>query len=158
MDGGNNKPYSTRILVLKFLTPPFRNGTNLAYNGSSRFRLHLEVPLARSYNVTLLYGIHGRIPTPSERSKSKSNCNTLLTMKTGVAFVALFAGANAFAPASNAARASSALAGDLEGMIGVGPETLNKIVSYCSCCYPFHCCRTTQSAVLTAASPHTIIV
>lgn len=78
-------------------------------------------------------------------------------MKTGVAFVAFFAGANAFAPASNSARTSSALAGDLDGMIGVGPETLNKIVSYISC-YPLHCCGKTQRISLTAVSPHTSIV
>jgi hypothetical protein len=75
--------------------------------------------------------------TSLERSESQSK-NTLLTMKTGVAFVALFAGANAFAPASNSARTSSALAGDLDGMIGVGPETLNKVVSFISC-YCTHC-------------------
>jgi hypothetical protein len=62
-------------------------------------------------------------------------------MKTGVAFVAFFAGANAFAPASSSARTSSALAGDLEGMIGVGPETLNKVVSLS--CYLVHCCGKT---------------
>lgn len=56
----------------------------------------------------------------------------LLTMKTGVAFVALFAGANAFAPATSSIRTASALsmASGLDGMIGVGPETGNKIVSY----------------------------
>jgi hypothetical protein len=69
-------------------------------------------------------------------------------MKTGVAFVAFFAGANAFAPASNSARTSLALAGDLEGMIGVGPETANKIVSD-PVTLLLHCCGKTQYTSLT---------
>ena len=58
-------------------------------------------------------------------------------MKTGVAFVALFAGANAFVPATSSIRTASTVAAGLEGMIGVGPETGNKIVSLSPFCVLF---------------------
>lgn len=50
-------------------------------------------------------------------------------MKIAVAFLALLNGANAFAPAQQSARMATAFAmSDLDGMLGVGPETANKIV------------------------------
>lgn len=52
-------------------------------------------------------------------------------MKTAVAFLALAAGTNAFAPASTSARTSTDLkAAELDSLIGVGPETGGKIVSF----------------------------
>lgn len=54
----------------------------------------------------------------------------ILTMKTAVAFLALTASANAFAPASTSARSATAVnAAELDGMLGVGPETAGKVVS-----------------------------
>ena len=51
-------------------------------------------------------------------------------MKTAVAFLALTASANAFAPASTSARSATAVnAAELDGMLGVGPETAGKVVS-----------------------------
>lgn len=104
-------------------------------NLNSKFCCYIEVALFAIQLVHASYVIPGTnhrktiAVSQYQISAQATLTSFLFTMKTGVAFVALFAGANAFVPATSSTRTASAVAAGLEGMIGVGPETGNRIVS-----------------------------